>query len=51
LENVRPRAAGGFNRPLTLAAAMAIGADGIHVDYAGTSPASAFGERRVNRVA
>jgi len=33
----------GFDRPLTLAAAMTIGADGIHVDYAGTSPASAFG--------
>jgi N-methylhydantoinase B len=33
----------GFDRPLTLAAEMTIGADGIHVDYAGTSPASAFG--------
>ncbi|HVH73975.1 MAG TPA: hydantoinase B/oxoprolinase family protein [Stellaceae bacterium] len=33
----------GYDRPLTLAAAMTIGEDGIHVDYAGTSPASAFG--------
>jgi N-methylhydantoinase B len=33
----------GFDRPLTLAAEMTIGEDGIHVDYAGTSPASAFG--------
>src|SRR5205823_8461016 len=33
----------GYNRPLTLAAEMTIGEDGIHVDYAGTSPASAFG--------
>jgi N-methylhydantoinase B len=33
----------GFDRPLTLAAAMTIGDDGIHVDYTGTSPASAFG--------
>src|SRR5246127_5321481 len=33
----------GFDRPLTLAAEMTIGADGIHVDYTGTSPASAFG--------
>ncbi|HJU20181.1 MAG TPA: hydantoinase B/oxoprolinase family protein [Stellaceae bacterium] len=33
----------GFDRPLVLAAEMTIGADGIHVDYAGTSPASAFG--------
>jgi len=33
----------GFDRPLTLNAEMTIGADGIHVDYAGTSPASAFG--------
>jgi N-methylhydantoinase B len=33
----------GFDRPLTLAAEMTIGAEGIHVDYAGTSPASAFG--------
>ena len=33
----------GYDRPLTLAGEMTIGADGIHVDYAGTSPASAFG--------
>src|SRR5215472_5918410 len=33
----------GFERPLTLAAEMTIGDDGIHVDYTGTSPASAFG--------
>jgi N-methylhydantoinase B len=33
----------GFDRPLTLAAEMTIGPDGIDVDYAGTSPASAFG--------
>ncbi len=33
----------GYDRPLTLAAQMTIGDDGIHVDYAGTSPASAFG--------
>jgi N-methylhydantoinase B len=33
----------GFDRPLTLAAEMTVGADNIHVDYAGTSPASAFG--------
>ncbi len=33
----------GYDRPLTLAAEMTIGADGIHVDYTGTSPASAFG--------
>src|SRR5579863_9876218 len=33
----------GYDRPLTLAAAMTIGEDGIHVDYTGTSPASAFG--------
>src|SRR5580658_7308531 len=33
----------GYDRPLTLAAEMTIGAGGIHVDYAGTSPASAFG--------
>src|SRR5579885_1700105 len=30
-------------RHLTLAAAMTIGYDGIHVDYTGMSPASAFG--------
>jgi N-methylhydantoinase B len=33
----------GYDKPLTLAAAMTIGEDGIHVDYAGTSPASAYG--------
>ncbi|HEV2302332.1 MAG TPA: hydantoinase B/oxoprolinase family protein, partial [Stellaceae bacterium] len=33
----------GYDRPLTLAAAMTIGDNGIRVDYAGTSPASAFG--------
>ena len=33
----------GYDRPLTLAAEMTIGHDGIHVDYTGTSPASAFG--------
>ena len=33
----------GYDRPLTLAAEMTIGEDGIHVDFAGTSPASAFG--------
>jgi N-methylhydantoinase B len=33
----------GYDRPLTLAAEMTVGADNIHVDYAGTSPASAFG--------
>jgi N-methylhydantoinase B len=33
----------GFDRPLTLAAEMTIDAEGIHVDYTGTSPASAFG--------
>ncbi|HYM73137.1 MAG TPA: hydantoinase B/oxoprolinase family protein [Stellaceae bacterium] len=33
----------GYDRPLTLAGEMTIGNDGIHVDYAGTSPASAFG--------
>jgi N-methylhydantoinase B len=33
----------GFDRPLTLAALMTIGDAGIHVDYTGTSPASAFG--------
>jgi N-methylhydantoinase B len=33
----------GFERPLTLKAEMTIGAGGIHVDYAGTSPASARG--------
>src|SRR5690349_23148925 len=33
----------GYDRPLTLAAEMTIGESGIHVDYTGTSPASAFG--------
>jgi N-methylhydantoinase B len=33
----------GYDKPLTLAAAMTISDDGIHTDYAGTSPASAYG--------
>jgi N-methylhydantoinase B len=33
----------GYDRPLILAAEMTIGACGIHVDFAGTSSASAFG--------
>src|SRR5437762_4534751 len=33
----------GYDRPPPLAAEMTIGEDGIHVDFAGTSPASAFG--------
>ena len=33
----------GFERPLHLEAEMTIGEDGIHVDYAGTSPASSRG--------
>src|ERR1700689_2930048 len=33
----------GYDRPLTLVGEMTIGHDGIHVDYTGTSPASAFG--------
>jgi len=33
----------GYDRPLLLAGEMTIGDEGIHVDYAGTSPASAFG--------
>jgi N-methylhydantoinase B len=33
----------GYDRPLTLAGEMTIGHDGIHMDYTGTSPASAFG--------
>ena len=33
----------GYDRPLILAGEMTIGDDGIHVDYTGTSPASAFG--------
>src|SRR5947199_274488 len=32
-----------YDRPLTLAGEMTIGPEGIHVDYTGTSPASAFG--------
>jgi N-methylhydantoinase B len=33
----------GYDRPITLAAAMRVSSDGIHVDFAGTSPASAYG--------
>jgi N-methylhydantoinase B len=33
----------GYDKPLTLNAALTISDDGIHVDYAGTSPASACG--------
>src|SRR5437016_1065957 len=33
----------GYDRPLTLVAEMAIGEDGIHVDYTGPPPASPFG--------
>jgi N-methylhydantoinase B len=33
----------GFDRPITLAATMTIGDGHIHVDFSGTSPASAFG--------
>jgi N-methylhydantoinase B len=33
----------GYDKPLTLAGEMTIGNDGIHVDYTGTSGASAFG--------
>jgi N-methylhydantoinase B len=33
----------GYDKPLTLAAAMTIGYDGIHVDYTGTSRASSYG--------
>src|SRR5579863_1929051 len=33
----------GYDRPLTLAAEMTISPDNIHLDYTGTSPASAFG--------
>src|SRR5215831_9206380 len=33
----------GYDKPLLLNAAMTIGDDGIHVDYTGTSPASAYG--------
>ncbi|MFI5024128.1 MAG: hydantoinase B/oxoprolinase family protein [Alphaproteobacteria bacterium] len=33
----------GYDKPLTLCATMTIGYDGIHVDYSGTSQASAYG--------
>ncbi len=33
----------GYDKPLLLKAAMTIHDDGIHVDFAGTSPASAYG--------
>jgi N-methylhydantoinase B len=33
----------GYDKPLTLVGEMAIGHDGIHVDYTGTSPASSYG--------
>jgi N-methylhydantoinase B len=33
----------GYDKPLLLNAALSISDDGIHVDYDGTSPASAFG--------
>jgi N-methylhydantoinase B len=33
----------GYDRPLILAGEMTIAPEGIHVDYTGTSPASAFG--------
>jgi len=33
----------GYDKPLTLSATMTIGYDGIHVDYSGTSQASAYG--------
>src|SRR3954470_10032377 len=33
----------GYDRPLHLAAEMTISADNIHLDYAGTSPASSYG--------
>src|SRR5215472_7366644 len=33
----------GYNRPIRLAACMRVGADGIHVDFTGTSPASSHG--------
>jgi N-methylhydantoinase B len=33
----------GYDKPLRLDAAMTIGDDGIHVDFAGTSPASPYG--------
>src|SRR5262252_5615034 len=33
----------GYEKPLTLNAALTISDDGIHVDFAGTSPASSYG--------
>ena len=33
----------GYDKPLTLVAEMRVGADGIHVDFTGTSPASTHG--------
>lgn len=33
----------GYDKPIDLVAAMTIGENGIHVDFAGTSPASSFG--------
>ena len=33
----------GYDKPLTLNAALTISDDGIHVDFAGTSPASSYG--------
>src|SRR6516225_1682562 len=33
----------GYDKPITLAAEMRISSDGIHVDFAGTSPASSHG--------
>jgi N-methylhydantoinase B len=33
----------GYDKPLVLKAALTISDDGIHVDFAGTSPASAYG--------
>src|SRR5690349_24726299 len=33
----------GYDKPLTLTAALTISDDGIHVDFAGTSPASSYG--------
>jgi N-methylhydantoinase B len=33
----------GYDKPLLLNAALTIGDDGIHVDFAGTSPASSYG--------
>jgi N-methylhydantoinase B len=33
----------GYDQPVTLKAALTVGADSIHVDYSGTSPASSHG--------